>query len=702
VNVIPTKNQAQPSTELPRSRLDTSRAGTHVGVTFNANALIEETAPLMAKTNAALIWSIANLMRGPFQPNQYGDVILPLTILRRLDCILDPTKAAVLTEFEKRKQSGVALKPFLTAKSGYSFYNTSMWDFAKLAADPQGLADNLIDYIAGFSSNVGDVFDGFGMDSLIADLDKKNLLFLIVREFANVDLHPKMVSAHDMGYIFEELIRKFAESNNAQAGDHFTPREVIRLMVELLFQNDDEVLTKAGIVRTIYDPAAGTGGMLSVADEHLHDMNPKARLVMYGQEINARSYAMCKSDMIIKGQDIDNIYLGNTLTDDRYSGNTFDYLLSNPPFGVEWKSAQKAVTDEHDQRGHAGRFGPGLPRVSDGSLLFLMHLISKMRAPRDGGSRLAMVLNGSPLFTGGAGSGESNIRRWIIENDLLDTIVALPVDMFYNTGISTYIWILDNDKPSDRKNKVQLIDGSSMFGKMRKSLGSKRKELRPDDIATIAELYIEQVNDQGDADKPALSKVFDNADFGYATITVERPLQLRFELTSDTVDGVLAQKPIEKLKSGEQAAIRNALTGLIGGVWNDRDAFVGELKDALRQAGIIKPGSPLIKALWSSIGEHDDNAVICTDSKGNPEPDPALRDTENVPLTEDIEEYFAREVLPHVPDAWIDHDKTKIGYEIPFTRHFYQYIPPRDLGEIKADLQILVKDITEMLAGVGQ
>ncbi|MCZ4562174.1 class I SAM-dependent DNA methyltransferase [Rhodococcus sp. IEGM 1401] len=656
----------------------------------------------MAKTNAALIWSIANLMRGPFQPNQYGDVILPLTILRRLDCILDPTKAAVLTEFEKRKQSGVALKPFLTAKSGYSFYNTSMWDFAKLAADPEGLADNLIDYIAGFSSNVGDVFDGFGMDSLIADLDKKNLLFLIVREFANVDLHPKMVSAHDMGYIFEELIRKFAESNNAQAGDHFTPREVIRLMVELLFQNDDEVLTKAGIVRTIYDPAAGTGGMLSVADEHLHDMNPKARLVMYGQEINARSYAMCKSDMIIKGQDIDNIYLGNTLTDDRYSGNTFDYLLSNPPFGVEWKSAQKAVTDEHDQRGHAGRFGPGLPRVSDGSLLFLMHLISKMRAPRDGGSRLAMVLNGSPLFTGGAGSGESNIRRWIIENDLLDTIVALPVDMFYNTGISTYIWILDNDKPSDRKNKVQLIDGSSMFGKMRKSLGSKRKELRPDDIATIAELYIEQVNDQGDADKPALSKVFDNADFGYATITVERPLQLRFELTSDTVDGVLAQKPIEKLKSGEQAAIRNALTGLIGGVWNDRDAFVGELKDALRQAGIIKPGSPLIKALWSSIGEHDDNAVICTDSKGNPEPDPALRDTENVPLTEDIEEYFAREVLPHVPDAWIDHDKTKIGYEIPFTRHFYQYIPPRDLGEIKADLQILVKDITEMLAGVGQ
>lgn len=656
----------------------------------------------MAKTNAALIWSIANLMRGPFQPNQYGDVILPLTILRRLDCILDPSKALVLAEFDKRRQSDVALKPFLTAKSGYSFYNTSKWDFTKLAADPEGLADNLVDYIAGFSSNVGDVFDGFGMDALIADLDKKNLLFLIVKEFANVDLHPTVVSAHDMGYIFEELIRKFAESNNAQAGDHFTPREVIRLMVELLFQNDDEVLTKAGIVRTIYDPAAGTGGMLSVADEHLHEMNPKARLVMYGQEINARSYAMCKSDMIIKGQDIDNIYLGNTLTDDAYGGNTFDYLLSNPPFGVEWKSAQKAVTDEHDQRGHAGRFGPGLPRVSDGSLLFLMHLISKMRAPRDGGSRLAMVLNGSPLFTGGAGSGESNIRRWIIENDLLDTIVALPVDMFYNTGISTYIWILDNDKPSARRNKVQLIDGSDMFGKMRKSLGSKRKELRPEDITTIAQLYVDQVDDPGSVDTPSLSKVFDGEDFGYSTITVERPLQLRFELTSDKVDEVLAQKPILKLNAGEQAAVRNALTELIGWESNDRDGFVNELRDALRKAGIIKPGSPLVKALWSTIGEHDDNAVICTDSKGNPEPDPALRDTENVPLNEDIEEYFDREVLPHVPDAWIDHDKTKIGYEIPFTRHFYRYIPPRDLHEIKADLQILVKDITEMLAEVGE
>ncbi|MBY4013481.1 SAM-dependent DNA methyltransferase [Rhodococcus fascians] len=655
----------------------------------------------MAKTNAALIWSIANLMRGPFQPNQYGDVILPLTILRRLDCILDPSKALVLAEFDKRRQSDVALKAFLTAKSGYSFYNTSKWDFAKLAADPEGLADNLVDYIAGFSSNVGDVFDGFGMDSLIADLDKKNLLFLIVKEFANVDLHPDVVSAHDMGYIFEELIRKFAESNNAQAGDHFTPREVIRLMVEILFQDDDEVLTKAGIVRTIYDPAAGTGGMLSVADEHLHEMNPRARLVMYGQEVNARSYAMCKSDMIIKGQNIDNIYLGNTLTDDGYGGNTFDYLLSNPPFGVEWKSSQKTVTDEHTQRGHGGRFGPGLPRVSDGSLLFLMHLISKMRAPRDGGSRLAMVLNGSPLFTGGAGSGESNIRRWILENDLLDTIVALPVDMFYNTGISTYIWIVDNNKPTHRKGKVQLIDGSSMYGKMRKTLGSKRKELRPEDIATIARLYVDQIDDPSSADEPSRSKIFHNEDFGYSTITVERPLQLRFELTAEKVDGVLARKSIEKLTAGEQVAVRKALTALIGGDWNDRAGFVGVLKDALREAGILRPAAPLVKMLWSTIGEHDARAVICTDAKGNPEPDPVLRDTENIPLTENIEQYFTREILPHVPGAWIDHDKTRTGYEIPFARHFYRHIAPRELEEIKADLRILVGDITNMLTEVG-
>jgi type I restriction enzyme M protein len=654
-------------------------------------------------TNAAFIWSIANKLRGPYQPNQYGDVILPFTILRRLDAILAPTKADVLVQYAKLQDSGIDPFVVLRSKFGLPFFNTSVWDFGKLAADPAGLADNLIDYIEGFSANIRDVFDGYKLPELIDELDKKDRLFLIVKDFANVDLHPDRVSGHDMGYIFEELIRKFAESNNAQAGDHFTPREVISLMVDLLYADKDLELTTPGIVRTIYDPAAGTGGMLSVAYDHLIEMNTDAKPVLYGQEVNSRSYAMCKSDMVIKGQGVDNIYNGDTLTDDGFHGEHFDFLLSNPPFGVEWKTQQKAVKDEHEQRGFAGRFGPGLPRVSDGSLLFLMHLISKMRpvrSPDDKGSRLAIVLNGSPLFTGGAGSGESNIRQWIIENDLLDAIIALPTDMFYNTGISTYIWILDNAKTEERKGKVQLINAVEMFGKMRKSLGSKRKMLRPQDIEKICELYDDFENHQNDDEAPALSKVFANSDFGYRTITVERPLQLRFDIADDTAELVLAAKAIAKLPAADQDAIRSALDGLSGRSWTNRDAFVTELKAALKSAGMAKIGAPVIKAIWTTIGEHDPEADVIT-TKGNPEPDTSLRDTENVPLTEDVEEYFAREVLPHVPDAWIDHDKTKVGYEVPFTRHFYRYTPPRPLEEIQNDLRQLVTEIQAMLAEVG-
>lgn len=658
----------------------------------------------MATTNANLIWNIANLLRGPYQPNQYGDIILPFTILRRLDAILAPTKDEVLAEYKKIQGQGVDPGVVLKTKFGLPFYNTSRWSFSSLAADPEGIADNLIDYIERFSPNIRDVFDGFGMADLIGKLDQSERLYLIVKEFAAVNLHPNVVSGHDMGYIFEELIRKFAESNNAQAGDHFTPREVIAMMVDLLFAEKDDELTAPGIVREIYDPAAGTGGMLSVAYDHLIQMNPQARPVLYGQEINPRSYAMCKSDMIIKGQGVDNIVLGDTLTDDGFAGEHFDFLLSNPPFGVEWKTAQRQVTEEHDVRGHAGRFGPGLPRVSDGSLLFLMHLISKMRpitSSNDIGSRIAIVLNGSPLFTGGAGSGESNIRQWIIENDLLDAIIALPTDMFYNTGISTYIWILDNNKPAERKGTVQLIDGSEMFGKMRKSLGSKRKLLRDDDITTIAQLYAEHIHEDGSVEAPSRSKIFRGEEFGYTTITVERPLQLSFTVTDGKIDEVFAVKSIAKLSEDDQTAIRTALTAMIGQVWNSRDEFVSALKLGLRSAGMAKVAAPVVKTIWGTVGEHDPNAIVCTDRKGKPEPDPALRDTESVPLTEDIEEYFAREVLPHVPDAWIDHEKSKVGYEIPFTRHFYQYVPPRDLLEIKADLQILVKEITEMLAEVG-
>ncbi|WP_216694577.1 type I restriction-modification system subunit M [Dietzia psychralcaliphila] len=658
----------------------------------------------MPTTNAAFIWSIANKLRGPYQPNQYGDVILPFTILRRLDAILAPTKAEVLTQYARLQDSGIDPFVVLRSRFGLPFFNTSVWDFGKLAADPAGLADNLIDYIEGFSPNIRDVFDGYKLPELIDELDKKDRLFLIVKDFANVDLHPDRVSGHDMGYIFEELIRKFAESNNAQAGDHFTPREVIALMVNLLYADSDLELTTPGIVRTIYDPAAGTGGMLSVAYDHLVEMNPDAKPVLYGQEVNSRSYAMCKSDMVIKGQGVDNIYNGDTLTDDGFHGEHFDFLLSNPPFGVEWKTQQKAVKDEHEQRGFAGRFGPGLPRVSDGSLLFLMHLISKMRpvrSPDDKGSRLAIVLNGSPLFTGGAGSGESNIRQWIIENDLLDAIIALPTDMFYNTGISTYIWILDNAKTDERKGKVQLISAVQMFGKMRKSLGSKRKMLRPQDIKKICELYDGFENHDNDDDEaPALSKVFANSEFGYRTITVERPLQLRFHVADDTADLMLATKAFAKLPATDQDAIRSALDGLSGRSWTNRDAFANELKAALKAAGMAKPGAPVIKAIWTTIGEHDPEADVIT-IKGNTEPDTALRDTENVPLSEDIEEYFAREVLPHVPDAWIDLGKTRVGYEIPFTRHFYRYTPPRPLEEIQKDLRQLVTEIQVMLAEVG-
>jgi len=657
----------------------------------------------MAKTNATLIWNIAELLRGPFQPNQYGDVILPFTILRRLDCILEPTKDQVIAAHKQAQSQKIDPAVVVKSKFKLPFFNTSRWTFAKLVSDPEGVADNLLDYINRFSPNVRDVFDGFKMPDLIADLHKSGRLYLIVKEFAAVDLHPDVVSGHDMGYIFEELIRKFAESNNAAAGDHFTPREVIKLMVNLLFHTDDDALAKPGVVRTIYDPAAGTGGMLSTAYDHLVAMNHSARPVLYGQEINPRSYAMCKSDMIIKGQDIDNIYFGDTLTDDGFAAKHFDYLLSNPPFGVEWKTQQKQVTDEHEQRGHAGRFGPGLPRVSDGSLLFLLHLISKMQPVKNGqgGSRLAMVLNGSPLFTGGAGSGESNIRQWIIENDLLDAIIALPTDMFFNTGISTYIWVLDNNKPAQRRGKVQLINAADMFGKMRKSLGSKRKELREQDITTICTLYDGYHNQTGTDEHPALSKVFKGEEFGYSTITVERPLQLRFQPTEDNVETVMATKAVEKLKPGEQDSVRAALTGLIGWEYKDRDSFLTDLKDALRKSGMKTPPAPLIKAIWTTVGEHDDTAEVITNTKGYPEADAALRDTENVPLTEDIQDYFAREVLPHVPDAWIDDTKTKVGYEIPFTRHFYRYTPPRPLEEIQKDLRTLVAEIQEMLKEVG-
>jgi len=574
---------------------------------------------------SSFIWSVADLLRGDYKQSEYGKVILPFTVLRRMDCVLEKTKESVLAENAARKKTGINPEPFLLRKSKQSFYNTSPMDMKTLMGDQDHIKENLYSYIQAFSPSVRDIFERFDFYTQIDRLAKSGLLYQVTEKFAGIDLHPETVSNTEMGTVFEELIRKFAEISNETAGEHFTPRDVIRLMVNLIFIEDDDVLAKPGVVRTIYDPTAGTGGMLSVAGEYLVEHNPQARLTMYGQELNDESYAICKADMLIKGQDVHNIIPGNTLSDDGHAHKVFDYMLSNPPFGVEWKKVEKAVRKEHEQQGFNGRFGPGLPRVSDGSLLFLMHLLSKMRLATDGGSRFGIVLNGSPLFTGGAGSGESEIRRYVLENDLVEAIVGLPTDMFYNTGISTYVWILSNRKPGHRKSKVQLIDASSFWQKMRKSLGSKRKEMTDDQIAEITRIFGSFT--EASKDGVPISRIFKNEDFGYRTITVERPL------LDERGKVVLVVK--------------------------------GKNKDA-------------------------------------PQPDSDLRDTENVPLNEDVEAHFEREVLRHVPDAWIDHEKTKVGYEIPFNRHFYVFKPPRSLEEIDAELKGVTDRILVMLGGLAE
>jgi len=572
----------------------------------------------MDSTNlSSTIWAVANLLRGDYKQSDYGTVILPFTLLRRLDCVLADTKADVLATYAKVSKDVEKVKDAQLRKaSKQSFYNTSKMDLKTILGDPNKIRTNLTSYIQSFSDDARDIFDRYRFIDEIANLDSKNLLYKVAEEFIKIDLNTKKVSNTDMGLAFEELIRKFAELSNETAGEHFTPREVIKLMVNILFQGDDEGLSKPNVVRTIYDPTAGTGGMLSVAEEHLRTMNPKSQLKAFGQELNDQSFAICKADMLIKGQNVGNIAQGNTLSEDKHSDAKFDYMLSNPPFGVEWKKVQKQVEDEHKIRGFAGRFGAGLPRVNDGSMLFLMHLLSKMRSVKEGGSRIGIVLNGSPLFTGGAGSGESDIRKWIIENDLLEGLIALPPDMFYNTGINTYIWILTNHKSPERKGKIQLVNASDFYVKMKKSLGSKRKEISEEQVEKITNLY-------GKYRQGEFCKILKNEEFGYRTITVERPL-------------------------------------------------------------LDEKGKPV------------------KDKKGGKKSDSKLRDTENVPLNEKIESYFKREVLPHVPDAWIDEDKTKVGYEIPFTRIFYKYQPPRSLKEIDKDLKTKVAKIQALLAEVSE
>lgn len=569
----------------------------------------------MASPLSDLIWSVADLLRGDYKQSDYGKVILPFTLLRRLDCVLEPTKDKVLEEAKaKAREPELVRERALCKASKQSFYNTSRHTLSTMLPEADQVKQNLVQYLNSFSANAQDVFARYRFVEQIEFLADKKILFMVLQKFAAIDLRPKTVTNADMGLVFEELIRKFAELSNETAGEHFTPREVIRLMVELIFFEDDDALTKPGVIRTLYDCCAGTGGMLSVAEEHIRSQHPEASLKVFGQELNEESYAICKADMLIKGADVRNIIQGNTLSHDGLSDKKFDYMLTNPPFGVEWKKVQTAVTDEYEKRGFSGRFGPGLPRISDGSLLFLLHLVSKMRPVDEGGSRIGIVLNGSPLFTGGAGSGESEIRRYLIENDLIEAIIALPTDMFYNTGIATYVWILSNHKERKRKGKIQLINAVELWKKMKKSLGSKRKELGDDDIRKIVKTF-------GSFKESEISRIVPASEFGYSTITVERPLR-------------------------------------------------------------------------------DGKGRIETDRKGQPKADSSLRDTENVPLSEDIDAYFAREVAPHVPDAYIDRSKTKVGYEIPFTRYFYKYVPPRPLEEIDRDLKAKTETILKLLGEI--
>lgn len=634
------------------------------------------------QTLADFIWNVADVLRGDFKQSEFGRIILPFTVLRRLECVLEPTRESVRTQHSLLKDSGVDLDLLLPGTAGATFYNVSQFSLASLGST--STRANLEDYIAKFSANARQVFEHFAFDGWLEKLDKANLLYLVTQKFAAIDLHPDAISNHEMGLVFEHLIRKFAESANDTAGEFFTPRDVVRLATTLVFAPDHQALNGEGVVRTVYDCAAGTGGFLSSAIEQVSEWNPNARLVPYAQELNPETYAISVADKLIQGFSTQNIKLGNTLSNDQLPHEQFDYCLANPPFGVKWEKVQKQVQNEHTQQGFAGRFGPGLPRVGDGSLLFLMHLLSKRKPAEHGGTRIGIVLSGSPLFNGGAGSGESEIRRWILENDWLEAIIALPTDLFYNTGIGTYVWILSNHKDALRQGKVQLIDASAMHAPMRKSLGSKRKYLSDEQIAEIAKLH------EAFEEAPN-SKIFTTTEFGYRRITVERPLRLRFSVNADTLAAYQAA-------AGNNQAEAFAT---VEGSFDNLPAF-------LKAAGVKKLSKAAQKAVLACFGERDPEAQPVLDGNGKAQPDSDLREFENVPLGQSIEAYFEREVLPHVPDAWIDTGKTDakdgqvgiVGYEINFNRYFYVYQPPRPLAEIDADLKAVEAEIAALLGEV--
>ena len=690
---------------------------------------------------AGFIWRICNLLRGTYKRNEYRKVILPLTVLRRFDGVMEDTKQAVRNAHETGVNLSEEVRHTLlltTAQRG--FYNVSPFDFTTLLNDPNNLAQNLQTYINNFSPNVRDIIDKFGFSEHIQRMSEKNLLYNVITEFSRVDLSPQTVDNTQMGYVFEELIRIGSEQANEEAGEHFTPREVIRLMVNLILSSEAD-LNKAGTVKTVYDPACGTGGMLSVADEFLREQNSAIQPILFGQDYNDESWAICKSDILIKGEDADLIVLGDSFTQDMYDfrsdgqRHTFDYMLANPPFGVEWKNQENEIRREHRTLGHSGRFGAGLPRINDGSLLFLQHMLSKMRHIEQGGSRIAIVFNGSPLFTGDAGSGESEIRRWIIENDWLEAIVALTDQLFYNTGITTYIWVLTNRKESHRAGKIQLIDARQQYVKMRKSLGNKRNELSQEQIDDITRIHGSfqdgETREFTDEDPVThlprskarvISKVFDNDDFGYRKVTVERPLRFNFAATPERICRLAEQKTFQNLAQSKKAdptqrknaiakgkAKQKAIRTLLHSVANETGGrtflnpteFSATLDSAAKTAKL-----PLNKsdraAILSALGEHDLKAEPRIDDKGNKLPDLEFRDTETVPLKESIDEYMAKEVLPHVPDAWPDHSKTKIGYEVPLVRHFYEYDPPRQIEMIESNLQALERAFADLIAEVTQ
>ncbi len=662
---------------------------------------------------AAFISSVADLLRGDYKQSEYGKVILPLTVLRRLDGVLAPTKDKVL-EMHRQLQGRLSnVGPVLTNITGVQFWNASELDLRRVLDDPNNVADGLRQYVAGFSEEVRDIFEKFDLDAQISRLAAANLLYLVLGKFVDIDLGPENVSNTEMGYVYEELIRRFSELSNETAGEHFTPREVVELMVNLLLVEDDDLLSKPGTVKTMLDPACGTGGMLSVSEQYLRGRNPQARLEVYGQELNPETYAVCRSDMMLKDpKHPSHIIRGNSFSEDGHAGKAFDYLIANPPFGVEWKKVRDEVEGEAQKLGFAGRFGAGLPRINDGSFLFLQHMIAKMKPVEEGGSRVAIVFNGSPLFTGAAGSGESEIRRWIIENDWLETVVALPDQLFYNTGISTYFWIVTNRKSPERRGKVQLVDARGSWEKMRKSLNEKRKRINNEQIAKIVRLY-------GAFEDGKRVKILTNEAFGAMRITVERPLRLRWEITDETLALVVSERKLAKMDDEARVDLLTSLADYSGLSGTDREALAIKLAPVFARFGLTRAQE---NAVWEAVAVRDSEAPIITDKKGVPLPDPGLRDQESVPLPEGsvaykadptallrspeyravIREHMDAEVLPYVPDAWVDYDKTKIGYEIPLTRHFYVYQPPRPLEEIDDEIKALEKEIQALLAEVTE